>query len=1028
MSIFDTLYGYGQNILTLIPGQDSQSQPPQSTLPQSSIPAPQPTTRLPGADFTNAPVSAPQPQPVQPPFSQDINLYVPASERAQREVPVRNIVYDPIGGGFGGYQVPPRSEPGFTRIYGGIATSGSTGTLQSGMVSLTPLSPVVYTQEGRATLAPSARPEYAAIVLAAPERFSRLGAEAYGGYVQPLDTRTIQSTGAQMGRYPEASGNLANLVDPYGVNRPKQEWSILPWSVDTRNAPRFQTLGPEGVYGVPSAGGLAGIGLTPEQNIVPGRPPNYFGAGVTMQRMEVDPNIRVAESRMPEPGGYFTFPSGQRLFILGEAGLKALPISPTGQLSLGIPSEKPEPQNLTGKPLPLPPLTYESVEKAAGEKAFSLLPKATMPMLKWTGIQIEKQGLTPEDVTLKNLALHPENVVFKSTIIPAAGLAHEETMTILKATKEKPFGMAALFALSAGVPIVLGVAEPALGAVGISAEATPRLWGAGGTILKAGVITLGTGYAVSATERITGYKPSGLYGVVGAPGYPETGLRKVEDIPLKEMRSRALWIGTTEVAPIMAGFEVGTAIAPKLYGLFTTRGAEYVPYPEIGTVPYKEGITPRTYSGRISELELGGGGYPLSPVAKNYEVMSEALRTSSIVDVPISGYGSGASGKSVPQVQHVPKTSLLPKEGVVELSETGENVFRYWHASPSLRGAQTETVLAGSSELPGKWVSPTPEEYFLKIGQGMKVEPFSANLPVGAMPSFERGVVPFVERAPGTTFEILSGKVQPTRGGLYIPPTAKLELEAVMSEGTVTKLTGARYYTEIGGIRIGERTFFATRVPIYERTTFGVTQPITPPIIKPVEVGRFSMGGIGAYEYKGATVGAAGIFSVAEVTKYTAPKYEPISSSAQRYEPPAYYKPMKYEAPKYEPPAYYKPTKYEPPSYYPPAKYVPPYYKPPAYEPPYYKSPPYEPPYYKPPAYEPPPYYPPTYYPPPVYTPPPPIAFPLFSGGFYPHTKKPGKRQHLEFFRIGEGIRNMNLLGSSGVSRIKPIRVKKIKF
>jgi hypothetical protein len=433
---------------------------------------------------------------------------------------------------------------------------------------------------------------------------------------------------------------------------------------------------------------------------------------------------------------------------------------------MGVPSEKPEPQNLTGKPLPPPPITYESLEKTTGEKVFSLLPKATMPMLKWTGIQIEKQGLTPDDVTLKNIASHPENILFKSTIVPAAGLAHEETTTILKATKEKPFGMAALFTVAVAAPIVLGIAPPALAAIGISEEATPALWGAGGTILKAGVITLGTGYAVSATERITGYKPSGLYGVVGAPGYPETGLHKVEDVPLKEMRSRALWIGTTEVAPIMAGFEIGTAIAPKLYGLVTTRGAEYIPYPEIGTVPYKEGITPQTYTGRISELELGGGGYPLSPVAKNYEVMAEALRTSSIVDVPISGYGSGASGKLVPRVQHIPATSLLPEEGVVSFSETGENVFRYWHASPSLRGAQTETVLPGSSELYGKWVSPTPEEYFLKIGQGMNIDFFSANLPVGAMPSFERGTVPFVERAPGTTFEILSGAVQPTRGGL----------------------------------------------------------------------------------------------------------------------------------------------------------------------------------------------------------------------------------------------------------------------
>ncbi len=174
------------------------------------------------------------------PLKDTITVNVPYGHYAQTEIKGAKVQFDPVTGEVGIYQQPYGHS-----IYNLVA-SGGRAALQSGMFTTgAPATPIVYTQESgaRKTLAASAQPDIAAQVLASPEKYSRLGAEAYGGYVKPLDTRTIQSTGAQLSTYAN-QGNLARLADPYGVNLGKAAapGANIPWGISPA-APAISPFG-----------------------------------------------------------------------------------------------------------------------------------------------------------------------------------------------------------------------------------------------------------------------------------------------------------------------------------------------------------------------------------------------------------------------------------------------------------------------------------------------------------------------------------------------------------------------------------------------------------------------------------------------------------------------------------------------------------------------------------------------------------------------------------------------------------------
>jgi len=229
------------------------------------------------------PITQPAPPPITPArFQQPIEpttFNVPYGSQAKIQIEDAKMVYDPTGGGVGFSQVP-QSQPGFNRIYGFVTSSGGPGALQSGQFTQgegRAGTPVVYTQRGAATGEFAAGVDVAAAmdVINNPEKYSRQGAEAYGGTVQILDNRVL-APDTPMSRYPAESGNLANLVNPVGTNLPKDQWAEIPWKIQGfESAPTIQAINVAGTMTPVGERELASIGM-----VVPTRDTSIGGAPI----------------------------------------------------------------------------------------------------------------------------------------------------------------------------------------------------------------------------------------------------------------------------------------------------------------------------------------------------------------------------------------------------------------------------------------------------------------------------------------------------------------------------------------------------------------------------------------------------------------------------------------------------------------------------------------------------------------------------------------------------------------------------
>lgn len=208
--------------------------------------------------------------------SEGATFYVPYGNQAQTQINKAKAIATE-GGQIDLYQTRPE-RPGFTPRYGFVTSSGGLNALQSGKFSVEkPLTPVVYSQESAGTkFAPGVNIAAANAVLANPKAFSRTGAELYGGNVTALDNRTITATtrvdpvtGVQttvtntpVSTYPKGSGNLAGLVDPFAVNRPKGEvLGNAPWKIDYGGSPVIQMVDQKGNLSPVPADRMAAVGL-----------------------------------------------------------------------------------------------------------------------------------------------------------------------------------------------------------------------------------------------------------------------------------------------------------------------------------------------------------------------------------------------------------------------------------------------------------------------------------------------------------------------------------------------------------------------------------------------------------------------------------------------------------------------------------------------------------------------------------------------------------------------------------------------
>jgi len=174
-----------------------------------------------------------------------VTAYVPYGEYRQTELQNVKLAIEPITGELAIYQ-----QAGTGRNIYNLVGGGGRAALQSGMFSVeSPLTPAVFTQEsGGVKYAATANIPAAEKVLASPQLYSRLGAEAYGGIVTPLDSRVL-SPESKVSTYPSAY-NLASYVSPAGANLGKAEapGAAIPWAISSE-APAISTMGPRGIAG-----------------------------------------------------------------------------------------------------------------------------------------------------------------------------------------------------------------------------------------------------------------------------------------------------------------------------------------------------------------------------------------------------------------------------------------------------------------------------------------------------------------------------------------------------------------------------------------------------------------------------------------------------------------------------------------------------------------------------------------------------------------------------------------------------------
>ena len=169
-----------------------------------------------------------------------ITTFVPYGEQRQTAIENSKVLLDYKTGEIAIYQYDAAHDRW------GLISGGGRAALQSGMFTVgKAATPWVVTQEsGGSEISKYGNAQRAAMVAANPSAYSRLGAEAYGGYVKPLDARTLPAN-APMARYANQT-NLANWVQQKPATKQEAAGADIPWRLD-RNAPAAQYMDEKGI-------------------------------------------------------------------------------------------------------------------------------------------------------------------------------------------------------------------------------------------------------------------------------------------------------------------------------------------------------------------------------------------------------------------------------------------------------------------------------------------------------------------------------------------------------------------------------------------------------------------------------------------------------------------------------------------------------------------------------------------------------------------------------------------------------------
>ena len=745
-----------------------------------------------------------------PGASSSRTAYVPFGNQTQIKLEnIAGIRYDEAGQ-VGFYQNIYDPNTGQVRLQTNLVSSGGRNSLQSGMFSLgSPETPYVVNQWGDNQ--PTSN-----------KSMSTLGSEAYGGFVLPLDNRTVGSTGATLSTYSNPM-NLANLVNPYAVNRSKAELpnEDLPWGGDVKTTDPFLMKMSGGEFvetdmkGAPiiSQPTVSASTLIPQSTI----------SASTLIPSAINPNITAPSAYLQSIGTAI-----QNTPILGAiynqgAGVDKNTVSSIrdfvttapvlGNIALGgeVFAARGE-YNYQGDKLAQSGYSSDlsAYEKSAQSYAANLTAYNKMSPTD-AGIEKAYAGISSEYslLTAKESALKAQTAPYET-----AGERYKDLSAQLVGGQKNED------------TAVYGIAKPLIG-IGEgyrSAVTTP----------------MSTFLSPLDSNPYTGVLKSAAMGFIGVPGGlvetagqslvgGERTVQHLENFPALVVSGGAMTAESFVKNPVefiagLAGmFVLGAAageVGGRAAGIVSTRGMEYVPLKNIGYAPE--------------------GRYPLNPV-QDSAALARSFTEGKLYPAP----KEMAEGGAVP---------YLHGEGGVPVARLPNAVpgdITLWTALES--GSRAKSVGVGEaynletsygSEVRGAYGAPIAETYFTKLGSGHpQMVDFSAGniwseiksfiqepikIPtvystvvhgVEAIPESVRATARGAGRDYTQVNEYVQARSAEVPAGQGYMPMLKAEYEAIVPDNTLIEVTGRDYYTKIGGF--GDSHFLGTRVPIVEQRTIG---------------------------------------------------------------------------------------------------------------------------------------------------------------------------------------------------------------
>jgi hypothetical protein len=642
--------------------------------------------------------------------------YMPYGEFAQIEMKGSKLLLDERTGELGVYQQP------FGHSSFMLTGGGGRAALQSGMFTVEKAETPYVVEQGKV----------GSYILPSGKGLSRLGAEAYGGLVRPLDDRTLAPNEA-ISRYAGTTGkyNLANLVSQIPAGKAEVPGAKIPWSV-SEESPAIQYMDKGGIIpgsaiSVPSGGSLA------EGRLVGGKTiagiPTVTETGVgALSTPFLSMSSKAAESTttiVPSTGelpfiGKIPYISDALSFVSPQEEVtvtKRTTVAPdVTNITLLPAASKTE----AGKPYTIGETTYypSTTTTIGGET------RTTTSGTKTTETETRKTYDSPLNLFVRNALpeLGEEHVI-------GGGHISEETKggkylldivspglgkTVGEATKgpvsfvrgavpmspvwaadtyENVRKDAAKGAASAAITILLVGAGTVAKGMGLGEGLLAPTTKAGGLYQTASVVASGTllgVYGSDVTKRVTGssisqWVPIGQTKEQQGGGYIE-GIK--ERFPgWEEARKELNVVETQEILPMAAAYKATSYVGDKVIGYAKTRGIPEIVNPEASGYSVKE-------------------GFPTSPEIKTPDLVS-SFKTGTITlenpaklgEVSMAPYGE-------PIVRIPTGTQIGAKPGKSFIYSGAE----YPHLNVGHVGE-------GASEIPGLYTAPQRISYFTKAGE-----------------------------------------------------------------------------------------------------------------------------------------------------------------------------------------------------------------------------------------------------------------------------------------------------------------------